>query len=227
MHLDERIHDDRVELAAGAALQLGQRVVERERAPVGPRAGHRLQRVAGGDDPRAERDLVAGEAVGVALAVPALVAGAHERRDGLQRRRRADDALPDDGVLLDDRPLVVVQRAGLVQDGRGHRDLADVVQLAGAAQVLQRVRVQPEALADLGREAADVLHVLLEVGVVLAERAQQHAGGLVLGRAATARLVVVHAPVGAAERRGGVARLGGQQHGARGRRHDEAAAHLA
>ncbi len=48
--------------------------------------GHRVEGVADGDDPRAERDRLAAEAVGVAAAVPALVAGAHDRRDRRERR---------------------------------------------------------------------------------------------------------------------------------------------
>ena len=48
--------------------------------------GHRVERVADGDDARAERDRLAAEAVGVAAAVPALVARAHDRRDRARGR---------------------------------------------------------------------------------------------------------------------------------------------
>ena len=72
-------------------------------AAVAAIAGHRVPRVADEDDARAQRDVLAGQAVGVAAAVPALVAGAHDAAHGAQRLGRADDALADDRVLADER----------------------------------------------------------------------------------------------------------------------------
>src|SRR3954464_4546052 len=67
-------HDDlRVELVAGAALELGHRVGDGQRRPVGAVRGHRAVGVARADDARGERDGLARDAVGVAVAVPALV----------------------------------------------------------------------------------------------------------------------------------------------------------
>ena len=74
----ERVDDRGVELLAGAAAQLGQRVFDRVRGAVDAVGHHRVEGVADGDDAGAERDVLAGEAVGVAGAVPALVAGAHD-----------------------------------------------------------------------------------------------------------------------------------------------------
>ena len=89
----------------------------------------------------ATRDRLAHQAVGVAAAVPALVRGAHDEADvGEQAADLLEHPLALDGVGLHDRPLVVVQRPGLVDDLVGHGDLADVVQqraeLGGAAGVL-------------------------------------------------------------------------------------------
>jgi hypothetical protein len=51
----------RVELAPGAAAQLGERVVDRHRRAVGPLARHRVERIRDVEDPRLERDRVARE----------------------------------------------------------------------------------------------------------------------------------------------------------------------
>ena len=73
-HLDEGGHDGRVELRAGAAQQLRAGRVGRDRALVRAVGRHGVERVADGDDARAQRDAAAGQAVGVAAAVVALVA---------------------------------------------------------------------------------------------------------------------------------------------------------
>ena len=108
---------------------------------VGAVGGHRVEGVARrATIARAERDLLAGEAVRVAGAVPALVAGAHEPRDAAERGRGGDDALADQRVAADERPLVLVERPGLVEDRVGDRDLADVVQLGGVADAARPPR---------------------------------------------------------------------------------------
>ena len=66
----ERRDERRVELAAGAAAQLVERLLLAEHRAVGARLAHRAEGVADRDDPRAERDLVAGQAVGVAARRP-------------------------------------------------------------------------------------------------------------------------------------------------------------
>ena len=75
--------------------------------------------VAGEDDPAADRDLRAGEAVRIALAVPALVLVADDPRHVAQTRDRAQDALADRGVLAHDLPLAIGQGPGLCRISSG------------------------------------------------------------------------------------------------------------
>ena len=73
-HGEERLDDDGIELSARAADHLVLRFFRRERLavrPVGRR--HRRVRVGDGDDPRRERDVMAGETIRVTVPVPALV----------------------------------------------------------------------------------------------------------------------------------------------------------
>src|SRR4029077_129750 len=71
---EQGVDDVRGELASGLAAQLLARRLVVAPAAVHAVGGHRLVRVAGGDDARAQRNLVSGEAIRVALSVPALVA---------------------------------------------------------------------------------------------------------------------------------------------------------
>src|SRR6266498_1914511 len=56
---DERLGHGRVELRAGAGHDLVDRLLERQRAPVGPVGGHGVEGVAHREDARAEGDLLA------------------------------------------------------------------------------------------------------------------------------------------------------------------------
>src|SRR6188472_4569690 len=69
----ERGHTAGAELGACGAPELVQRLRSGPGGPVDARRQHRVERVRDVDDPRAERDLFAGEAVRVAAAVVALV----------------------------------------------------------------------------------------------------------------------------------------------------------
>ena len=60
-------------------------------------------------------------------------------------------------VALDLGPLVVVERAGLVQDRVGDAELADVVEDAGGAHALDLVGREAELARDLLRVEADGL----------------------------------------------------------------------
>ncbi len=89
--------------------------------------------------------VVAGEAVGVAAAVPALVRGADRLADRREIVDRRDDALADDRVLRHHGELLVGELVGLVEDVPGDPDLADVVEDARVLQVAQLGLVEAES----------------------------------------------------------------------------------
>src|SRR3954452_6703066 len=62
---DQHLRDLRVELRAGVLAQLADGVAVVHRLAVGAVGGHRVVGVAGQDDPRADGDLLAADAVGV------------------------------------------------------------------------------------------------------------------------------------------------------------------
>ena len=65
----ERVHDGRVELAPRLLDDLAPGLVPSHGAAVGPVARHRVERVGYGEDPRRDRDVGAGAAVGVSVTV--------------------------------------------------------------------------------------------------------------------------------------------------------------
>ena len=71
-----------------------------DRGAVGAVAGERVERVGEREHAGRERDLLAGQAVRVAAAVPALVVVADQRPRGLEERDLADDLLADQRVAL-------------------------------------------------------------------------------------------------------------------------------
>jgi hypothetical protein len=87
-------------------VQLCDRGLGRECPAVGPLGDHRIERVARGHDAGGERDLPAGEAVGIAPTVPALVRGANRRRQTPKPLRPQQDLRAAIGVGSYDVPLV-------------------------------------------------------------------------------------------------------------------------
>ena len=90
--------------------------------------GERVEVVDHRQDARAERNLLALQALRIALAVPALVVAEDQRRHRIRERHGADDLGADLRVHANLLELFLRQRAGLRQDVLGHRELADVVQ---------------------------------------------------------------------------------------------------
>ena len=76
-------------------------------------------------------------------------------------------------MLLDDRVLVVVERARLLEDRVGHRELADVVHEPADRERAQATRREPEQLTDLDRAQRDATRVALGVRVLVGEPHRQ------------------------------------------------------
>jgi hypothetical protein len=168
---------------AGVDAQLCDRGLARQRRAVGPRGRHRVVRIRDGDDPGGERDRLADQAVGVAGAVDALVGGAHDLADVAQVAADAvEHALADDRVLAHDHPLVVGQRAGLVEDLLRGGELADVVHQRAELHQPPLHRIDVQLVGDAERELDHVVAVQPGVLVVVGEDvAEQHRGAAVGG----------------------------------------------
>jgi hypothetical protein len=87
-----------------------------------------VPRVADGDDPGLKRDLGAGEAVPIAVPVPALVDSTYERRDLCQQRDTRQQRGADRRVLVDLLVLGLRELARLGEQLVADADLADVME---------------------------------------------------------------------------------------------------
>ena len=147
-------------------------------------AGGRLVRSGGGDhvvgvghrhDPPGQADLGAGQARGVAGAVPAfmVLAGGQPpvTQPALQRLHQLGADL---GVELDGLPLGVVETVGLGEDGSGYGQLADVVTQGSPVQELAIGRRQVQLLADEVGVGPHPLGVAAGQALVLAQCVDEH-----------------------------------------------------
>ena len=146
----EHVEHQRVELAATLLPHHRERLLDRQRRAVDAVGRERVEDVGDGGDAPLERDRVAGEAVGIAVPVPALVVDERDRRRQLEHLRRgaAQQPVADLGMALHRAPLLVGEAIPLEQDLVGDRDLADVVQRACVAQQPAALLVEPEAPRD-------------------------------------------------------------------------------
>ena len=144
--------------------------------------GHRLERVGDGEDPRLERDLVAGEAGRVAAAVGALVVREHPRGEIVQVRP-AEDARAQLRVLLHLGPLGLGERAGLRRIGSGTPIFPRSWSSPASRTRSTRSGSRPRRGRDPLAEPPDRLRVLRGAAVAEVERLgeDQHRGDLLDG----------------------------------------------
>ena len=117
-----------------------------------------------------ERDVLARERVGIALAVPPLVVAAHHRRD-LPREIHVGEHLgPRCGMLPHERPLIVGELVGLVQHVRGDDELSDVVEQRADPEPEEHRLVQPHLGGERAREIRHPLAVAVGVYVLGLDR---------------------------------------------------------
>jgi energy-coupling factor transporter ATP-binding protein EcfA2 len=174
----ERVDDARVELRAGAAPHLGERLCFGAGCAVGAVGRHGAEGVAGADDARDERDLLAGEPVRVAAAVPVLVAGADDAADVAEEPADPlEQPLALDRVRLDDGPLVVGERAGLGDDLAGDLDLPDVVEERDELRDAPVGTVERELVRNGEHQVDDVPAVITGVLVVGLDHVAEQEGG--------------------------------------------------
>ena len=167
----ERSHDARIELRAGAREQLGSRGRYRHRLLVRSRRRHHLERIRDRNDPRAERDLLARESMGVTGAVvPLVMLGDRLPPLAQPRKQRRDDPLTGLRVATEEAPLPIVRPSGLVEDPAGHAKLADVVQKRRPSKPILIVLGEPDLAGDDVGECAHSLGVPARLAVVGAQR---------------------------------------------------------
>src|ERR1700724_470614 len=126
--VEERADDPWVEVATAPGLDLLQRLIQAQGWTVDPVGDHGFKGIGDSDDARAERDLLALEALGISGAVEFLMVMADQRRDMMQALDRTDDIGADLWMATHPRHLVFRQRHRLPENPIRDPDLADVME---------------------------------------------------------------------------------------------------
>src|SRR5438067_10499275 len=103
----------RVPLLSRVRAHAVQRFLPPKAAPIRAIADHRVPRVGDRGDARTERDVPAGEVIGIAAAVHAIVVVTDDREEVGDAAEREADALAFDRVRSYDRELVFGERSRL------------------------------------------------------------------------------------------------------------------
>src|SRR5215831_19449919 len=104
--LEPELHQLWIELHTGLLLEDGAALLDRERLLVGAIGRHRIERVGDAHDARDQRDLLARQAIRIALAVPALVMVADAGHGRLQHLDLRGDSVADHRVDAHVLPLL-------------------------------------------------------------------------------------------------------------------------
>src|SRR5208282_3199920 len=124
----EGTDDFRVELVCSAAFEFGEGFFGVASFLVGALGGDGVVGIGDGDDARAQGDLVAGEAIGIAGAIVKFVMVANHFADAVHGGEGLENFRAEFGVGFHGGPLGGVERAGFIENGFGDADFADVVQ---------------------------------------------------------------------------------------------------
>jgi len=128
-HVEERPHDDGIELRAAVASELPARVGRLHGPLVGADRRHDLERIRDRDDPCCQGDLRTGQPPGIARSVKVLVVTAHRLYPTAEERaQRLDQNSTVTGMSLQRLPLPRGRSPRFVEDLGRHEDLADVVE---------------------------------------------------------------------------------------------------
>ena len=124
-----------VESRAGLLVEQADRLVVRPGVSVDADGEERVVHVADGEDARLQVEVERRAAVRVAAAVEPLVVVEHEPPHEIgEPAELAEELVPPLGMPLDDRELLLVERAGLLEDLVGDGELADVVEQAAGGE---------------------------------------------------------------------------------------------
>src|SRR5437667_2972207 len=164
--LDEQGNDVGVKLSVAAALEFGEGFGGGAGFFVGAIAGEGVGGGGGGEDARAEWNLVPGHSVRIGRAVEEFVVVADHSADTGEGSQGFENSCAEVDVRLHGFPLVGIERAALVEDGFGDGHLADVVENAGEANLVDFGVVHAQGFGDERRVGGNFLRVALGVVVL-------------------------------------------------------------
>jgi hypothetical protein len=104
---------------------------------VRPAGGEGVKDIGHRHDPDRQRDVLSRETRGITGTIQQFMMGKDQREHGAKRPNRRENSGPDDGMVADLVKFIWGERTWLVQNGRRHPDLPDIVQETTTLQQLQ------------------------------------------------------------------------------------------
>src|SRR6185312_16437826 len=197
---EERVDHDGRELHAAVFPYLIEGFLDTQGALVRPLDDHCVPRLREADDGCEKGDVLAGEALGIAFAVPALVVVADDRPTLPETPELGYDPGTLARVALHELELVLRQFRGLRQEYVRDGDLPDVMEQSGVAHGVEILGRDAELLCDRDGDSLDAYGVPRGVRILSLDGRVQALGGF-------EGALFEHA-VGLAERRGALAEGG-------------------
>ncbi len=177
---DEGRDNRRIELRAGVLVDLGDDLRDVHALAIRPVGCHRLDSIGQSQDAGFQRDLLADQAIRIALAIVTLVVVANERGDIVERLEFSQQIRPNGDMVLDQVVLLQGQMTRFEEDDLWDGQLADVVHEAGPAQQLDFVWRQAHLFGRQYRIAGDIDGVLYHVWIAQVNGAGQSEKQLVV-----------------------------------------------
>src|SRR5713101_8576056 len=178
----ERRHHRRIEVGAGAALDLRARCRNRNGARVRAIVRHGIERIGHREDPSAQGDVLAPQPFGVAGPIPPLVVVVDDGNGPAQEWHVLDEAPADFRMRAHDLPFVGRQRPRLEENAVRNGDLADVVEHDAVLDVGELALRHAVGLGQGKRIDAHALRVSPRAGIARPEHVPEGGEGHGVGR---------------------------------------------
>jgi len=135
-----------IKLGAGTSQDFIQCRIETFGQTVGAGAGHCRETVCRGNDPRAQRNIIALQPQRISLSVITLVVIKHHFADprGSNFLNRTENRGPDLRMPADEQPFFLIQTAAFVQKMIRNADFSDVMKMSGNMNDISRLCSQTQ-----------------------------------------------------------------------------------
>ncbi len=155
-----------VELGAGATEEFGEDGFAGAGGAISAVRTHGIEGVGEPQNAGYERNLLADEAIGIALAVPAFMMVKDGGQHAGHLRNAVEDGVADAGVLLNFGEFFLGEAAGFAEDRFGNADFSHIMDHSGEAKEFDLFVGEVERAGHGGGEYADAFGVAAGVGVL-------------------------------------------------------------
>src|ERR1700686_5468463 len=163
---EKHFHDLGIELRPGTPAYLFPGMGHREGLAVRPVADHGIHRVRKRENACPERNLLAAQSSRITGAIKELLVRQDDLRRIAKKGNLGEHVVASLAMGPHDSPLVIIQRAGLSEDGIWNRHFADVVKKRGSRQHWQVGKRHRNSFGDGNGKCSYALAMSFGLGVL-------------------------------------------------------------